>query len=93
MPAFDYSTTNLSELERTLSTARLQPYRATMDGNLELAVRLYEQNTLLAESLYGILQGLEVAPSLQPVSASRSGGTRCDWNRSSRRCSRRPRTC
>jgi hypothetical protein len=30
-------------------------------GDRERAVRLYEQNTLLAESLYGILQGLEVA--------------------------------
>jgi len=55
------STVNLTELERTLSSDRLQPYLASVGGDPEGAVRLYEQNTLLAESLYGILQGLEVA--------------------------------
>ncbi len=61
MPAFEYSTTNLTEIQRTLSSDRLRPYHHSVGGNLELAVRLYEQNTLLSESLYGILQGLEVA--------------------------------
>jgi hypothetical protein len=61
MPAFEYSEANLEELERRLSTDRLDPYRVAVGGSLEQAVRLYEQNSLLAESLYGILQGLEVA--------------------------------
>ena len=61
MPAFDYSPENLSEIERTLSSDRLRPYQANVGGNSELAIRLYEQNTLLSESLYGVLQGLEVA--------------------------------
>lgn len=61
MPAFEYSVPNLSELERTLSTDRLRPYQVSVDGSIELAIRLYEQNTLLAESLYGILQGLEIS--------------------------------
>jgi hypothetical protein len=61
MPAFDYSPENLSEIERTLSSDRLRDYQANVGGNSELAIRLYDQNTLLSESLYGVLQGLEVA--------------------------------
>jgi hypothetical protein len=61
MTTFDYSTTNLAELEVRLSSDRLQPYRKSVGGDSERAIRLYEQNTLLAESLYGILQGLEIA--------------------------------
>ena len=61
MSTFEYTPENLSKLERTLSADRLTPYRATVDNDLGRAVRLYEQNVLLAESLYGILQGLEVA--------------------------------
>jgi hypothetical protein len=61
MPGFEYTPTNLTELERTLSRDRLAPYLAYVGGNQERAVRLYEQNTALAEALYGILQGLEIA--------------------------------
>jgi len=61
MISFEYSSANLNELEKTISTDRLEPYRASVGGDRELAVRLYEQNILLAESLYGILHGLEVA--------------------------------
>ncbi len=61
MPVFEYSSANLKEIERTLSSDRLRPYHVSVGGNIELAVHLYEQNTLLSESLYGILQGLEVA--------------------------------
>jgi hypothetical protein len=61
MTTFDYNFTNLAELEIRLSSDRLQPYRKSVGGDSERAIRLYEQNTLLAESLYGILQGLEIA--------------------------------
>lgn len=61
MPAFEYSTVSLGELRRTLSADRVAPYQAVVGGDLGPAIRLYEQNTLLAESLYGVLQGLEVA--------------------------------
>jgi hypothetical protein len=61
MATFDYTPTNLAELEIRLSSDRLQPYRKSVGGDSERAIRLYEQNTLLAESLYGILQGLEIA--------------------------------
>ena len=61
MRAFEYTPANLSEIERTLSTDRLRPYQISVGGDTEFAIRLYEQNTLLAESLYGVLQGLEVS--------------------------------
>src|ERR1035437_4717129 len=61
MTTFDYIPANLAELEIRLSFDRLQPYRKSVGGDSELALRLYEQNTLLAESLYGVLQGLEIA--------------------------------
>ena len=61
MPAFEYTPANLSEIERTLSADRLRPYRISVGGDTKLAILLYEQNTLLAESLYGVLQGLEVS--------------------------------
>ena len=61
MPAFEYTAANLTEIEGTLSADRLRPYQLSVGGNTELAIRLYEQNTLLAESLYGVLQGLEVS--------------------------------
>jgi|HubBroStandDraft_2_1064218.scaffolds.fasta_scaffold1699122_1 hypothetical protein len=49
MPAFEYTPANLSEIERTLSTDRLRPYQVGVGGNMELAIRLYEHNTLLAK--------------------------------------------
>jgi hypothetical protein len=61
MPRFEYTPENLTALERTLSPARLSPYLAATGNHPENAIRLYEQNTLLSESLYGVLQGLEIA--------------------------------
>jgi hypothetical protein len=48
MTTFDYTPTNLAELELRLSSDRLQPYRKSVGGDCERAIRLYEQNTLLA---------------------------------------------
>jgi Abi-like protein len=79
MPAFEYTGPNLDELERKLSTDRLHPYRTAVGGNLEQAVRLYEQNSLLAESLYGILQGLEVALRNTIHAQLASGFGRPEW--------------
>jgi hypothetical protein len=59
--SFEYTPRNLAELEIRLSFDRLQPSRTSVGGERERAIRLYEQNTLLAESLYGVLQGLEIA--------------------------------
>ena len=61
MAAFMYTPENLAQIERSVSPERLAPYLSSAGGSLELAVRLYKQNPLLSEGLYGILQGLEVA--------------------------------
>jgi len=61
MIKFEYTSESLRELERTLSHDRLTPYLASMGGDAERAIRLYEQNMTLSEALYGVLQGLEVA--------------------------------
>ena len=55
MPAFEYIPANRSEIERTLSADRLRLYQISVSGNIELAIRLYEQNILLSESLCGVL--------------------------------------
>lgn len=61
MKAFLYTPQNLAQIEQSVSSERLAPYLADASGSLNIAVKLYEQNTLLSESLYGVLQGLEVA--------------------------------
>jgi len=60
MSPFFYSIENLEELRRMLSTDRLSPYQTAVGGDLQQAIHLYEHNTLLSESLYGLLQGLEI---------------------------------
>lgn len=79
MPAFEYSSANLSEIEKALSAERLEPYRAGANWNLALAICLYEQNTLLSESLYGILQGLEVTLRNSIHLQLNAGYCRPDW--------------
>jgi hypothetical protein len=48
-------------------------------GDTELAIRLYEQNTLLAESLYGVLQGLEVSLRNRIHAQLAAGYRRAEW--------------
>lgn len=79
MATFDYTPTNLAELEIRLSSDRLQPYRKSVGGDSEHTIRLYEQNTLLAESLYGILQGLEIALRNSIHVQLSAGFGRPDW--------------
>jgi hypothetical protein len=82
MPAVEYSPANLSEIERTLSAERIQLDQPSADGNMVLAIQLYEHKTLLAESPNGVLKGLEVslrntihAHRSQPATVRRNGGT------------------
>ena len=58
---FLYTAEQLDALERTLSVARLESYVALARGNRLTAIKLYERNTALSQSLYGALQGLEIA--------------------------------
>jgi hypothetical protein len=47
-------------LERTITKERLDKYLAKTDGNVDLALKLYEENTRLSEAFYTPLQGVEV---------------------------------
>lgn len=47
-------------LERTLSRERLDKYLLEKNGNIDLALTLYERNTKLSESFYTSLQSLEI---------------------------------
>lgn len=58
---FVYDEAQLAALYRSLSPERLSPYVAKSDGNKLAAIRLYERNITLSESLYGVLQCLEIA--------------------------------
>lgn len=51
--------TNLA-LEKTISIKRLDKYLAAMGGDLDKSLKLYEENTRLAEAFYTPLQCLEV---------------------------------
>ncbi len=60
MQQFLYSVAQLDALERNLSSERLHPYLILAKSDRARAIRLYERNTALSQSLYGVLQGLEV---------------------------------
>ncbi len=60
MQEFLYSAPQLDALENALSAERLQPYLSLAKHDRRRAIRLYERNTALSQSLYGVLQGLEI---------------------------------
>lgn len=47
-------------LKKTISVKRLDKYLSVMNGDLDLALKLYEENMRLAEAFYTPLQCLEV---------------------------------
>lgn len=57
---FSYHPTEIDTLEQSLSLERFNGYVQRANGDRTMAVRLYERNTRLSESLYGVVQGLEV---------------------------------
>jgi len=57
---FTYSESQLIQLKRGLSLDRFAFYLESSGGDDLSAVRLYEENTALSESLYGVLQGFEI---------------------------------
>jgi hypothetical protein len=57
---FVYSDDVLDNIERRISTERLKPYLTLAKSDRVHAIKFYEWNTLLSESLYGLLQGFEV---------------------------------
>jgi hypothetical protein len=58
---FAYTDEQLNTLEGALSAERLKPYVILAQNDKRLAIKLYEWNTALSESFYGLLQGLEVS--------------------------------
>jgi hypothetical protein len=75
---FSYQTDEIDALERSLSVERLGGYVRSAQGDRGLAIRLYERNTRLSESLYGVVQGLEIClrNALHRVLSSAYGA---DW--------------
>jgi len=58
---FTFTDTRLANIERRISMERLAPYLRLANNDRKFAIKLYEWNTGLSESFYGILQGFEVA--------------------------------
>jgi hypothetical protein len=76
---FAYTDEQLSTLEKTLSEERMRPYLLLAGNDKRLAIKLYEWNTGLSESFYGVLQGLEIALRNAMHSALRGDYGRDDW--------------
>ena len=57
---FTYTPERLAALERSITRERLTYYLVECSNDLELALRMYEQNTKLSAAFYGPLQGLEI---------------------------------
>jgi hypothetical protein len=76
---FAYTDEQLTALEKTLSPERMQPYLLLASNDRRLALKLYEWNTGLSESFYGLLQGLEVALRNAMHSVMSDAYKRQDW--------------
>jgi len=76
---FVYTAEQIARLERSLSPERLAPYVTLAGNNRVAAIRLYERNTALSESLYGLLQGLEVAVRNAMHETLKTALGRADW--------------
>jgi hypothetical protein len=58
---FTYAPKQIANVRSRISADRLKWYLDRAHGNELAAIRQYERNTALSESLYGVLQGFEVA--------------------------------
>lgn len=58
--AFACSAVEIRDLEKTLSFERFGAYVQIAKGDRAIALKLYERNTYLSESLYGLVQGFEI---------------------------------
>lgn len=58
--SFDYTDENIDKIISKLSDARLSKYLYWSKDDKDLAIKLYEANTKVSESLYTPLQNLEV---------------------------------
>lgn len=76
---FVYSADALGNLTRAISKERLSSYLAKTASDTFRAVQLYEWSTLLSQSLYGVIQPLEIAfrNSIHRILATGTG--RSNW--------------
>jgi hypothetical protein len=58
---FTYTSEQIANVHSRISTDRFCRYLIDAKGDEVAAIRQYERNTALSESLYGVLQGFEVA--------------------------------
>lgn len=77
---FNCTESQLDSLQRLISLPRLTPYLNLAAGDRRKAIKLYERNSDLSESLWGVLQGLEIAlrNSIHESMINASGVT--DWH-------------
>ena len=78
--AFSYHEHEINALEVGMSPERFLGYVHAAKGDRLFALKLYERNTALSESLYGVIQGFEVVfrNALNSPLASRFG---LEWYR------------
>jgi Abi-like protein len=76
---FVYSDDAQSNLRRSIARDRLSSYVSDCNGDLCKAIQLYERNTLFSQTLYGVLQPLEIAfrNSIHQVMTGHTG--HADW--------------
>jgi hypothetical protein len=75
---FSYQAHEIEALELSLSPERFDRYVRLAGGDRVGAIRLYERNTHLSESLYGVIQGLEICLR-NAIHRSLSGAYGTDW--------------
>src|ERR1700733_5288279 len=76
---FAFNEARLANIERRISKDRLQPYLRFANEDRQFAIKLYEWNTALSESFYGVLQGFEVTLRNAFHEVLSSAFSRDDW--------------
>jgi hypothetical protein len=69
----------LANIERRLSSERLIPYLQTANQDRRYALQLYQWNTAVSASLYGLLQGFEIVLRNTFHEILSRGFGRADW--------------
>jgi hypothetical protein len=69
----------LINIERRISPERLSPYLLTANQDRRYALQLYQWNTTVSASLYGLLQGFEVVLRNTFAEKLSTGFGRADW--------------
>lgn len=76
---FVFTSDALNSLDKSISIERLASYLALAKGDRHKALLFYEENRLLSQGMYGMIQGLEVALRNSIHRELTSGLGRSDW--------------